>query len=95
LFLPETFVSVLQEALRRSLQWLAQAVTDGAIFVENERKRIPRLPADAEPPEVKALRNVLVQLDSEVRFSWIPAAARATSASCILCLVRFWHWART
>ena len=80
----EAYLSGLQETLRQSLQSLAQAVTDGAIFVENERLRIPRLPAEAEPAEVKALRgeifaaigstqlpDVLVQLDSEVRFSWI------------------------
>lgn len=80
----ETYVSGLHEALRQSLQSLSQAVTDGTVFVENERLRIPRLPADAEAAEIKALReeifttigpsqlpDVLVQLDSEVRFSWI------------------------
>jgi Tn3 transposase DDE domain len=59
-------------------------VNDGTIFVENDRLRIPRLPADPEPAEVKALRNeifeaigsvqlqeLLVQVDSQVRFSWI------------------------
>ena len=52
--------------------------------MENDRFRIPRLSADAEPAEVKTTRaelfaavgsvqlpDVLVQLDSEVRFSWI------------------------
>jgi TnpA family transposase len=80
----EAFVAGLQEALRQSLHSLTQAVAGATIIVENERLRIPRLPADAEPAEVKALReeifaaigpaqlpDVLIQLDSEVRFSWI------------------------
>ena len=80
----EAFVAGLREGLRQSLHALAQAVADGTILVDNERLRIPRLPADAEPAEVKDLReeifaaigpaqlpDVLIQLDSEVRFSWI------------------------
>ena len=80
----ETFIAGLQTALRELLRSLAQAVADGTIFVENERLRIPRLPAETEPAEVKALReeifaaigpaqlpDVLIELDSEVRFSWI------------------------
>ena len=80
----DAFVTGLHGTLQASLHSLAQAVNDGTIFVEDNRLRIPRLPADPEPAEVKALRNeifeaigpvqlpdLLVQVDSQVRFSWI------------------------
>ena len=53
----EAFVTGLHGTLQASLHSLAQAVSDGTICVENDRLHIPRLPADPEPAEVKALRN--------------------------------------
>jgi TnpA family transposase len=80
----EAYMTGLLRTLEHSLASLAQAVADKTLFVENGRLRIPRLPADPETAEVEQLRaamfaaigpvqlpDMLIQLDSEVRFSWI------------------------
>jgi TnpA family transposase len=80
----ETFVKQLHDTLQLSLRSLADAVGEGTIFVERDRLRIPRLKADPEPPDLTVLRkeiadavgpvqlpDLLVEVDSQVRFSWI------------------------
>jgi hypothetical protein len=80
----EAFVAGLHDTLQVSLRSLADAAGEGAISIEKDRLRIPRLKAEPESPDVDILRNeiagaigpvqlpdLLVQVDSEVRFSWI------------------------
>jgi TnpA family transposase len=80
----DALITGLHDTLQASLRSLAAAVAEGVVFVEQDRLRIPRVKADPEPPDVTALRNeitaaigpvqlpdLLVQLDSQVRFSWI------------------------
>ena len=80
----DALVTGLHDTLQASLRSLAAAVAEGVVFVEQDRLRIPRLKADPEPPDVTALRNeitaaigpvqlpdLLVQVDSQMRFSWI------------------------
>ncbi|MGH7084809.1 MAG: Tn3 family transposase, partial [Acetobacteraceae bacterium] len=80
----DALVTRLRDTLQESLRSLATAVREEVVFVERDRLRIPRLKADPEPVEVKTLRDeifeaigpvqlpdLLVQVDSQVRFSWI------------------------
>ena len=67
-----------------SLHSLADAVGEGIVTIEKDHLRIPRLKAEPEALDIAALRNeiagaigpvqlpdLLVQVDGEVRFSWI------------------------
>ena len=80
----DAIVTGLHDTLHTSLRSLAAAVAEGVVFVEQDRLRIPRLKAGPEPPDVTTLRNeiaaaigsvqlpdLLIQVDSQVRFSWI------------------------
>jgi hypothetical protein len=80
----EAFVVGLHNMLLVSLRTLADAVGEGIVSVEKDHLRIPRLKAESEAPEVTILRNeiagaigpvqlpdLLVQVDSAVRFAWI------------------------
>jgi hypothetical protein len=53
----DAFIATLRMTLQDSLHFLAEAVSEGVIFVENDRLRIPRLKADPQPADVVALRN--------------------------------------
>lgn len=80
----EAFVAGLHDMLLVSLRSLADAVGEGVVTIEKDHLRIPRLKAEPESLDIAALRNeiagaigpvqlpdLLVQVDGEVRFSWI------------------------